>query len=232
MLALAIVCVLWLTRGDKNPQHAQHELGGSIFEAVKLVFSSKYLIGIALLVLLYSTTSTFLYFEQAYIVRDAITSSESKTALFAWMDFAVNVLTLLFQLTITARIIKRFGLTITLCILPAAVTLAFFGLSVAPALLTIVLIQTVRRAGNYAIMRPAREALYVILTPQEKYKAKNFIDTVVYRCGDVSSAWVYASITAIGFTLVPLALFGAGFSALWLFVAYGLGRSYESKANS
>lgn len=230
LIFAATFCVLWLTRNDNKQSMTNPAMGGSVFEAVKLIARSNYLLGICLLMLLYSTTSTFLYFEQAWIVSKAVVTSESKTALFAWIDFAVNVLTLSFQLLFTARIIKSFGLAITLTIIPAAVTLAFIGLSIAPALITIVIIQVIRRAGNYAIMRPAREALYVILTPQEKYKAKNFIDTLVYRTGDVSSAWIYTAITALGFSMLPAALFGGAFATIWLWVAYRMGLSYESRS--
>lgn len=228
-IAIAIACVVWLTRNDGRTTGKNTAMGGNILEAFQLIIRSKYLLGICLLMLLYSTTSTFLYFQQAWIVKTAVITAENKTALFAWMDFSVNLLTLTFQLLITSRLMKHLGLAVTLAIIPLAVTLGFIGLSFAPVLVTIVAFQVIRRAGNYAIMRPAREALYVILSPQEKYKAKNFIDTFVYRTGDVSSAWIYAGFMTLGFSLGAIALIGAAFSLAWLGVAYALGLSYKLK---
>jgi AAA family ATP:ADP antiporter len=97
-------------------------------------------------------------------------------------------------------------------------------LGCAPVLSVLVVVQVIRRAGNYAIMRPAREMLYVVLGREEKYKAKNFIDTVVYRAGDAMSAWVYAGLRAMGFGLGSIAWLAVPLAGLWAWLAYTLGR--------
>ena len=143
------------------------------------------------------------------------------------MDFSVNALTLLFQLFVTSRIVKKFGIAWTLALIPLLVIFGFISLSLASVIATIVIIQVVRRAGNYAIMRPSREMLYVILPREEKYKAKNFIDTSVYRIGDAASAWVFAGLGAVGFSLSGIAVIGVFISAVWAFISYRLGIMHD-----
>jgi AAA family ATP:ADP antiporter len=174
-------------------------VGGGVLAGVRLVFQSSYLIGICLLMLLlFTTLATFLYFQQAYIIREHFDDPAHRTALFAAIDFSVNGLTLVIQVFLTSRIVKRFGLGWTLAMVPLLLVAGFLALGVLSTLWVIFAVQVLRRAGNYAIMRPGREMLYVVLSKEEKYKAKNFIDTVIYRGGDAVSAWVYAGMLAMG----------------------------------
>lgn len=232
-LVIAIICMLniikMIDQQQKNQTTPTNKkiIGGSIFDGIRLVLTSKYLLGICAVIFLYATTSTFLYFQQANIISTYIQDSATRTSLFAGMDVTANVLTLFFQLFLTGRIIQRFGLAITLMIIPVMVTIAFLALSFSPIVITIVIIQVIRRAGNYALMRPARETLYVVLSRAEKYKAKNFIDTAVYRSGDVISAWVYAAASSMGMTLSGIALLGALISAVWVYIAHWLGQKHD-----
>ncbi|MCW8930855.1 MAG: MFS transporter [Gammaproteobacteria bacterium] len=237
LLLWAIVCIARLsvwsesnlndekelrTRGYENQQ--EKLLGGSIWSGISMVFSSPYLLGICLLMLLFSTLATFLYFMQAQIIQDTFSDSTQRTAVFASIDLAVNALTLLIQLFLTHRLIKWFGLAAVLMIVPLMLAIGFVLLSISPVLSILMMVQVIRRAGNYAVMRPAREMLYVVLSREEKYKAKNVIDTVIYRAGDAVSAWIYAGMRSIGLSLSGIALIAVPLALFWAWIAFSLGR--------
>ena len=199
-------------------------LSGGIWAGIAMVVRSPYLLGICLLMLMFTTLATFLYLMQAQIIRDAFVDSTQRTALFASIDLAVNVLTLVLQLFLTSRLIKWFGLATVLAMIPLLLTVGFTLLSISPTLAILLVVQVIRRAGNYAVMRPAREMLYVVLSREEKYKAKNFIDTVIYRTGDAVSAWVYAGMRSIGMTMSGIALIAVPLALIWAWIAFSLGR--------
>lgn len=205
-------------------------IGGDIFDGIKLVAKSPYLLAICLFMLFLTTLATFLYFQQAEIVRDAFDSREERTALFARIDLLVNVLTIVLQLFITGRLLKKMGVSLTLALVPVLLMLGFVALGMYPTLTVIIVVQVLRRAGNYAIMRPAREVLYVVLGRNEKYKAKNFIDTVVYRGGDVVSAWAYTGLGALGLGLAAIAFVAVPIAGIWALVAVFLGRQHARLA--
>ncbi len=209
---------------------ADKPLGGSVLAGMRLVLQSPYLIGICVLMLLFTTLATFLYFQQAYIIREHFSDPARRTALFAAMDLAVNCLTLAIQLFLTGRIVQRIGLGWTLATVPLLLVAGFLVLGVVPALWVVVVVQVLRRAGNYAIMRPGREMLYVVLSKEEKYKAKNFIDTVIYRGGDAISAWVYAGMLAIGFSAAGIALVAVPLACAWAWISFRLGNRQEQIA--
>src|SRR5262249_18760066 len=142
---------------------------------------SPYLLGIAAYMLLYSTTSTFLYFQQVNIAAGAFSDRTARTAFFAKIDLVVNILTILAQLFLTGRLLKWLGVGVTLAILPALSVAGFVSLGAAPSLWLLVSFLIFRRAGNFAFARPARETLFTVLNREDKYKAKNFTDTFVYR---------------------------------------------------
>ncbi|MES9942564.1 MAG: MFS transporter [Candidatus Thiodiazotropha sp. 6PLUC2] len=208
LLGLSILCIQKLIKWQREEesevavtQERERPLGGDIWDGVLLVMRSSYLLGICLLMLLFTLLSTFLYFQQAQIVKEAVADSEARTALFATIDFAVNSLTLIIQTLITARLIKGLGLRWVLALIPLLLSIGFIVLALFPTLPVLIGLQVMRRAGNYAVMRPAREMLYVVLNREEKYKAKNFIDTVVYRGGDAVSSWIYTGFRSIGMSL-------------------------------
>jgi AAA family ATP:ADP antiporter len=211
-------------RLEKTDSGKDQAIGGSIFAGIRLVFSSSYLTGICFLILLYTTLATFLYFQQAQIVHDSFSDSASRTALFAAMDFSVNFLTIVAQLLLTSRIVRNWGLSWALALIPILLGLGFLLLGMMPALSILIAVQVLRRAGNYAVMRPAREMLYVVLGKEEKYKAKNFIDTVVYRGGDAVSAWAYAGLKAGGMSLAGIALVAVPLAGIWAWISFKLGK--------
>jgi ATP:ADP antiporter, AAA family len=218
-----------LRRKENNtgPSSENAPVGGGVLAGVQLVVQSPYLLAICLLMLLFTTLSTFLYFQQAHIVQAHFSDPAHRTALFAAMDFAVNGLTLLTQIFLTSRIIGRFGLPLTLAFIPILLTAGFLMLGMLSALWVIVAVQILRRAGSYAVMRPGREMLYVVLGKEEKYKAKNFIDTVVYRGGDAASAWAYAGMQAMGLSAAGISLVAMPLAGAWAFISYRLGKHQE-----
>jgi AAA family ATP:ADP antiporter len=176
------------------------------------------------LILLYTTLATFLYFQQAQIVRDSFSDSASRTAIFAAMDFSVNLLTIVAQLLLTSRIVRKWGLSWALALIPLLLGFGFLLLGMMPMLSILIAVQVLRRAGNYAVMKPAREMLYVVLGKEEKYKAKNFIDTVVYRGGDAVSAWAYAGLQAAGISLGGIAWVAVPLAGIWAWISFRLGK--------
>ena len=146
------------------------------------------------------------------------------------MDFAVNALTVTIQVFLTGRIVKALGMGWTLALIPLALGVGFLILGLRPVLGVLIVVQVLRRAGNYAIMRPAREMLYVVLGKEEKYKAKNFNDTVVYRGGDAVSAWVYTGLRGLGASLAAIAFIAVPLAALWAWVSFRLGKRQEQLA--
>lgn len=239
LLVLAIYCISRLSAWSAS--HSQDEnitsveirdqpISGGIWAGVTLVFRSPYLLGICLLMLLFTTLATFLYFMQAQIIRDAFVDSAQRTAVFAGIDLAVNTLTIVLQLFVTGRLIKWFGLSVVLAIIPVLLSIGFFLLSFSPTLIYLLIVQVIRRAGNYAIMRPAREMLYVVLSREEKYKAKNFIDTFIYRTGDAISAWVYTGMRSLGLGFSAIAFIAAPLALIWAWIAFDLGRRQAEKA--
>ena len=191
---------------------------------------SPYLLGVCLLILFYTTLSTFLYFQQAQIVRDSFADPAQRTTVFAAMDFATNALTLVIQIFFTGRIVQALGLGWSLALVPLLLGAGFFILGMAPVLAVLVTLQVVRRAGNYAIMKPGREMLFVVLGREEKYKAKNIIDTVIYRSGDVVSAWAYTGLQALGLGLAAIAMLAVPLAGLWAWICFRLGRRQQALA--
>src|SRR5690606_33211673 len=153
--------------------------------------------------------------------------SARRTRFFANIDLLVNALTLLTQLFVTGRMLRWLGVGLSLAFLPLVSVIGFTVLGVAPVLGVLMVLQVLRRAGNYAIQRPAREVLYTVLPRTDKYKAKNFNDTFVYRVGDQVGAWSYTLIAWLGMGIAGLSFLMVPFSAVWLLLALWLGARYR-----
>ena len=154
-------------------------------------------LGICLYLFFLTTTATFLYLEQMRLVSEQIPSPEGRTRLFALIDLVVNVFTFLTQVTVTSRVISRFGLASALVVLPVASAIGFGVIAVMPLLTVFIIFTIVRRVGEYALAKPAREVLFTVLSREEKYKAKNFIDTAVSRGGDAATGWMVNGVKAL-----------------------------------
>jgi AAA family ATP:ADP antiporter len=222
LLELAVFAVRRL-----SPRHQAGEeapIGGSVLAGISHTLRSPYLLNVCVFLLLFTVTSTFLYFQQATIARDYFADRASRTAFFAQVDLLVNALTLAVQLFFTARILRRFGVALTLGILPLFTLLGFAALAAAPVVAVVVAFQVLRRAANFALARPTRELLYTVVAREDKYKAKSFIDTVVYRAGDQVGSWSYLLLSAMGLGIGGVALVAVPLSALWLLNSLWLGR--------
>jgi AAA family ATP:ADP antiporter len=205
-------------------------IGGGALSGVTHAFRSPYLANIGLFILLYAVTSTFLYFQQAEIVRQSFADRTARTVFFARVDLVVNVLTLAAQLFVTRRMLQRLGVGLTLTALPLLSVFGFAALGLAPAIAVLVVYQALRRAGNFAIARPAREVLFTVVPREDKYKAKSFIDTVVYRAGDQVGAWSYALLAFLGLGLAGVSFVAVPLSVAWLLNGLWLGHKQEAMA--
>lgn len=237
MLAAAVMCIHRLIRwADMNRGLASsakpegQALGGRVWAGLRELARSPYLLGICFYLFCYTTLSTLLYLEMARLVADQFPSSHERTWLFGMLDLAVNLLTLLTQVFVTGRVLPRIGVTATLALLPAVAVLGFMVLGVAPLLAVLAAFGVIRRAGEFALSKPAREILFTVVPREEKYKAKNVIDTAVYRGGDMLSSWLIAALRGSGLGLPALSFAAVPVAAAWLAAAIWLGRRYETTA--
>jgi ATP:ADP antiporter, AAA family len=219
-----------LHHGQASEAAEEAPIGGSIFAGITRAFSSRYLVNVSLFMLLYTVTSTFLYFQQAGIVSRGIGGRGAQTAFFATIDLCVNILTLAIQLFLTGRVVALLGMALTLGLLPVLTIIGFGALALMPTITAVAIFQVLRRAGDYAITRPTREGLFTVLSREDRFKAKSFIDTVVYRTGDQIGAWSVALLRGLGFGGAEVALFAVPLAALWLVDALWLGRRQEQLA--
>ena len=206
------------------------ELDALVDAGVTHVVRSPYLLNVGVFLLLFSITSTFLYFQQATIVGAAFRDRAAQTAFFATVDLLVNVLTLIVQLFLTARIVVLLGVALTLGVLPALTIVGFGALALLPTVMAVAAFQVVRRAADYAVARPARELLYTVASREDRYKAKSLIDTVVYRTGDQVGAWSATLLRAVGLGAPQVSFAAIPLAALWLVNALWLGRRQERLA--
>lgn len=215
-----------------QPGKDEKPIGGGVLAGVSHALRSPYLLGICAYMLLYTITSTFLYFQQAEIVDRNFIDRAARTAFFARIDLAVNVLAIFTQAFLTGRILKWLGVAVTLTLLPALSVFGFTALGFMPVIAVFVVFQTLRRATNYAVARPTREVLYTVVTREDRYKAKNFIDTFVYRAGDQIGAWSSYLMSGLGLTIAGIAFVAAPIAAIWLVVGYWLGREQAQRAET
>jgi len=235
-IAWLIACALCIIRLDRwsrrQPAHrAQHQetaLGGSMWAGIRLVWSSPYLLGICAYLFLLTMSATVLYLEQAAVIAREIPSAEVRTRLFAGLDVTVNLLTFATQLWLTNRLVLRFGLAAALLVLPAASAIGFSVIGLAQILPLFLVFTVIRRVGEYAIAKPAREVLFTVVSREEKYKAKNFIDTAVSRGGDASTGWAVSGLKALGAGTAQLAWAIVPIMLVWAWVGWLLGRREAS----
>jgi AAA family ATP:ADP antiporter len=203
-----------------------HRLGGNPFDGFVLLLRSRYLLLLALFLLLMTWISTIVYFQLGDLITKAFTSRDARTQAYSTIELSVNSIAVIIQLFGSGRIIARFGVKAGLLLNPIIMVIAFLAIAFSPVLLILAGIQIARRVAEYAVAKPTREMLFTVVDQDSRYKAKNVIDTVVYRFGDFSNAWVSSLIQPHGVT--GLAIFGLITSAVWFPIAWLLGRRYES----
>lgn len=231
----AILIRLWKSgpepnqeRDEAHYQSRDRALGGNPLAGVTLVLRSPYLLGIAAYVALLATANTFLYFEQLRLVATTFADTQTRTSVFARIDWIVQSLTILAQLFITGRIASRLGLVVLLTIIPVAIFFGFLALSIWNTFMLLAVVIVLRRSGEYAFVRPGREMLWTPMSKETKYKAKNFVDVPVYRGADAAVAQLQRAIEGAGFGVQTAALLGALAAVLWAVNGWWLGRRYDS----
>lgn len=230
-------CALCIRRLDRwSQQQPSHRLsrpgeaiGGSMWAGVRMAVSSPYLLGICGYLFFLTTTATFLYLEQTKLIGEQIASPQGRTRLFALMDLTVNVTTFLTQVFMTGPMIARFGLASALMVLPAVSIVGFGMIGLLPLLAVFILFTIVRRIGEYAIAKPAREVLFTVLSRENKYKAKNFIDTAVSRGGDAMTGWIVNGVKSLGITATHIAWILIPLACLWAWLGWSLANQEKLK---
>lgn len=247
ILEIAVVCFsvivyrFGLGRGQPAPTSASPEdrgatqnrtgdVGGSVFSGFALLLRSPYLLGICLYILLYTTTSTYLYFEQAKIAKEQFPVPEQRTGFLASITLWSNLLTLAIQVFATGRIARWLGVSATLAFLPALTAVGIGALALWPTATVLVAVLVARSGLHYGVDRPSREMLYTVLGREEKYKSKSFIDTFVYRGGDQIGTWLRGPLEKIHIAVL-VGVF-VGLSAVWGVTGVMLGRRQRAIARA
>jgi len=205
---------------------SNQSIGGNPLAGFKMFFSNPYLLSIGVFILLYTGISSFVYFELKNLLSDF--SRPERSVIWAQMDLAVNILAISTGLFATGRIVTRFGMPATIAMVPIIICIGLLILAISPLLGVVMILQIVRRAGNYAVTRPAREMLFTLVNQETRFKAKPVIDIVAYRGGDMVTAWLFTGLTqGLGLGLAAVAAIGAGIAGLWTLVGIYLGRWFE-----
>jgi AAA family ATP:ADP antiporter len=207
-------------------QDYQQTLGSNPLAGFMLFVKNPYLLGIGIFILLYTAISTFVYFELKNLMIGL--DEGTRTQIWAGMDLVVNIVTIGTAMFCTSRLATRFGLAVTLALVPVIIGVGLLVVAMAPMIWIVVTLQIVRRAGNYGITRPGREMLFTAVDRESRFKAKNVIDIVVYRGGDMITAWAFTGLTqGLGLGLGAVAFVGMLIAGIWAFVGRSLGRTYD-----
>jgi AAA family ATP:ADP antiporter len=230
LLEVAVFCASRLEIKETAAKPAQEKLGGRAIDGLLMVVRSPYIAGITCWVATLSIVATFLYFEQAAIVAAASDDPAVRTRIFATVDLVVGLLTLVVQLVATGKLIERFGVGPALALLPLVFAVGFVFLGAWPVLVVVIAFQALQRTANFAISNPAREALFPVLHRDEKYKAKNVIDTVVPRGADAVGGWLVTGLRMLGMEARALALSAGVLAVAMIVLSIALGRAQARRA--
>ena len=232
---LALGAAAWLARfpqpGGAAPARRERAvIGGSAWEGFQAVSRSPYLLAICAYVLIVAVMATFLYFTRLQMVAALGTDLDQRTTIFARIDMITQIATLVLQAIVTGHLMKRLGVALTLALLPLTAALGFLGLALAASLAALVAFEAIFRAVQRGIMRPARETLFTIVPRADRYKAKAFIDTFVYRAGDVIGAQTEGLLGRLGMGLAALASVAIPLALVWLALGLWLGHAQRARA--
>lgn len=239
MLIIPLMIAIYLNKikttdldNTSSSEFNENEMSGNFWdgfaELLKPPLAKNILLGIGIFIVLYSGLSTFVYFAIKNILTDV--DQDTRTQIWAGIDLAVNVLAVITAMFGTSRLAKRFGLSVTLSLVPAIIIVGMFVLALSPILWVVVGLQVVRRAGEYAITKPAREMLFTLVDREARFKAKSVIDVVVYRAGDIFWAWGFTGLTQVlGLGLGAIASIGGFIAILWTALALRLGRAFDAE---
>ena len=207
----------------------QAQIGGTFWDGAAAVARSPYLLGIGAYIVLMAISNTLIYFTQAIVISNNTDTFSELVAGFALFDALAQVATLLVQIFVTTHVIKRIGVGWTLVILPVVTMTGFAILSAWTVFGVMAVFQAVHRATRYAVSRPARETLWSVVSPSEKYKAKPFVDVFLYRGGDVAGTGVDATFAAMGLTLAWVAASIVPVAGVWAVLCLALGRAQQAR---
>lgn len=238
LLGCAVVCIVCLGRWARQQQRMRGvinapddlAMGGGILDGIRLAVASPYLLTICGYVFMLQALGTYFYLEQVRIMAETMPSSAERTQLFAQLDLAVNTITLITQVFITSMLLRRVGLIFCLVIMPILMVFTLGVTGFMPTLAVISISTVIRRACEFAIGKPAREILFTVVSRQERYKAKNFIDTVVMRGSDVISTWSHAGLRGLSMSTAQMAFAVIPVCFVMIGAGYYLGRQQEHRA--
>ena len=233
MLEIAAQCVSrfpinFRTHDDRSEQ----PIGGKFWEGATHIARSPYLLGLAVFLMLYTLTNTWAYFQQSDLTGHQLQDRAARTSFLANIDIAVNTITVLIQVFLTGRLMKWFGVGITLVLMPVLSAIGFAAIGIAPVLTVLAAFQVLRRAAGFALLRPAREVLFTVLRRGDKYKAKSLIDTFGYRLGDQIGAWSYPLMRWFGLGLSGISWVAVPIGAMWCVLSIWLGRKQRQLAEA
>ncbi len=246
LLFLAIVCIRQL-RGWVAHEHEEEidetvesnkPLGGNPFSGITHVFGSNYFLAIVACSIIASLLGTALYMFAAQLVEESIPGANARTEFFSNINFWTNLFALLGQMFFVRHVVVHFGIGRSLAVLPLLSVAAFVLLAFDPVLAVVAFLTIARRALGFSFSKPTTDMLYSVVTPEEKYKTKNFIDTAVYRFGDIVGTWsvklmmglTIGGVSFVGLSITGVSLVMLPFAVIWSVIALWLGREYKRKA--
>jgi AAA family ATP:ADP antiporter len=232
LLEAAVLCAqrLELVERAEAPV-ADARIGGGWLTGLAMVLRSPYLAGIALWVFLLSLAGTFLYLQQADIVSHASSDPAERTRIFAGIDLTVGILTILVQFLATGRLLERFGVGRAAAFLPLVFAVGFGVLAASPVLAVVVAFQALQRTANFALANPALQLFFTVLDREEKYKAKNVIDLVVFRGSDALSGGIFSALRGLGLEAAAICAAVVPLALGWIALSLALGRRQERLAH-
>ena len=236
----AIVCFLVrffpnnFTQVNKTAPAREEPIGGTVWSGITHIVRSPYMFGLAAAIMLYTSTSTWAYFQQTTLAGAALKTPADRTVFLSNLEIWVNTITVLIQIFLTGRFLKWFGVAFTLTALPFLSMLGFGAMAIAPSLGLLAFFQVTRRAAAYALMRPSRELLFTILKREDKYKVKSVTDTLGYRVGDQLGAWSYGGLGANGLhlSLNAISWIAVPVTAGWCVLSLWLARKQRALAEA
>jgi len=238
LLLIAVFCITRLRKWVEQSHvddvaetaASQKPLGGNPFSGITHVFSSKYFGGIATSSIIASLLGTALYMFMAQMVQDSIPDADEQTRFFSNINIATNVLALVGQSLVVRHLVHRFNIGVSMSLLPIASVAGFIFLAIEPTLAMVAIITVIRRGLGFGFSKPTTDMLYSVVTTEEKYKSKNFIDTAVYRFGDLVGTWSVKGLIVVGLSTPLISIAMLPFAAVWGAVALWLGRDYRRQA--
>ena len=234
MFAIAGFLVRFFPAGfnpdDKPSAKPEEPIGGSVWSGITHICRSPYLMGLAATIVLYTTTSTWAYFQQSELASAVLKTSADRTEFFGNLEIWVNSITVLIQIFFTGRLLKWFGVAFTLVALPFLSMVGFAAMGIVPTLAMLAIFQVARRAAAYALMRPSREILFTVLKREDKYKVKSVTDTLGYRTGDQLGSWSYHGLQALGLNLNTISWMAVPVTAAWCALSVWLARKQAALA--